>query len=242
MAMRVLIYGSCVSNDIFSFVAHEHQIAAYLPRMSLATAFGPSVPEHLIFAAKKEIESLTHRYWVLNDLEKRLEKVLTTTSYDILLLDFIDERLHLAVAENGALFTRGEEFRRSEAGLWNYEMIRSTSPQHFELWKKGVDAFAKFVDPQKVFINKVFWAAVANDGSQFDEKYVDENNRFLEKLYRHIEINYAFNFITYEPEVFVGDAEHQWEKSPFHYIPRYYAEAMNALNRMEIERIRETKR
>lgn len=228
--MKILIHGSCVSNDIFDFVENSHKRAAYVPRMSMAAAFGKPAPATIVDAVKKNIESLTHRYWVLNDLEKRMEKILSTTSYDIILLDFLDERFNLAALDNGAIITITNELRKAQIDESGFDIIKSTTDRHFDLWKTGLATFAKLVDPKKVFINRVYWSAGANDGSRFDEKYISGNNKFLEKLYRHAANNYAFNFIEYDKSVFTSDAAHKWDKSPWHYIHQYYVDAMLTLD------------
>lgn len=231
--MKILIHGSCVSNDVFSFVENSHKRAAYVPRLSLAAAFSKPAPEPIIDAVKKNVESLTHRYWVLNDLEKRLEKILASTAYDIILLDFVDERFNLAELDNGAIITITNEFRRAKIDESGFNIIRSMSNRHYELWQAGFDRFSKLVEPKNVYINKVYWAEESNDGTRFDEKYISVHNNFLEKLYRHAANNYGFNFIEYEKYVFVSDASHQWNKSPFHYIRPYYVDAMAALDGIE---------
>lgn len=231
--MRILIHGSCVSNDIFSFVKHEHKIAAYVPRLSMAAAFGKTAPDELIDAVKKNIDSLTHRYWVLNDLEKRLGKILATTAYDIILLDFIDERFKLAALDNGSIITITNEFRRAGIDESGFDTIKSTSNRHYELWKAGLASFANLVDRKKVFINKVYWSTDSNDGSKFDDRYISANNHFLERLYRHAADRHGFNFIEHDQSVFMSDAAHKWGKSPWHFIPPYYVSAMDALNSIE---------
>ena len=235
--MKILIHGSCVSNDIFSFVENSHKRAAYVPRLSMAAAFGKPAPAPIIDAVKKNIESLTHRYWVLNDLEKRLEKILASTAYDIILLDFVDERFNLAEMDNGAIITITNEFRRAKIDESGFNIIRSMSDRHFDLWKTGLAVFAKQVEQKNVFINRVYWAEEASDGSRFDAKYIAVHNQYLEKLYRHAANNYAFNFLEYDKNVFVNDASHKWGKDPFHYIHQYYVDAMAALDGIAQDRL-----
>lgn len=202
----------------------------------MASAFGKSAPVSIIDAVKKNIDSLTHRYWVLNDLEKRMGKILASTSRDIILLDFLDERFNLASLEDNSIITITNEFRRANIDESNFDVIKSKSERHYDLWKTGLDAFASLVDQKQVFINKVYWATGSDDDSQFNEKYISENNQFLDNLYNYATKNYDFNVIDYDKNIFICDASHKWGKSPFHYTHLYYDEAMTAINAIAKDR------
>jgi hypothetical protein len=235
--MKILIHGSCVSNDIFSFVKHHHKLAAYVPRLSMAAAFGMHAPSPVIESAKKNIASLTHRFWVLNDLEKRMERILSATNYDIILIDFIDERFNMAETDNGSIITITNEFRMAKFDESGFKTIKSTSDRHYELWKSGLESFSRLVNREKVFINRVYWSADANDGSNFDKNNVAAFNLFLDKLYHHAADTHGFNFIDYDKSVFISDAAHKWGKSPWHFTRQYYVAAMNALNSIEKDQL-----
>lgn len=230
--MKILIYGSCVTNDIFSSVESAHKIAAYIPRLSMAAAFGKAAPDFIIEAAKKNIGSLTHRYWVLNDLEKRMGKILSSTSYDIIILDFVDEKNNLGLID-GSVLTMTDEFKKTNIDESILEIVPSMSEKHYELWKDGLDIFSKHVDQKKVFLNKVYWAQRMSDGAQFSLKWVIENNIFLEKLYSYVEENYNFNVIDYDRSIFIGDSSHKHGKSPYHFTHEYYQHAMNLIDGIE---------
>lgn len=89
------IYGSCVSRDVFRFAREgSFHIADYYARSSLISAMAPPVAVSGFYDLEK-ITSNFRRRSVERDLSKTLLNALTQKKYDILLLDFIDERISI---------------------------------------------------------------------------------------------------------------------------------------------------
>lgn len=198
----------------------------------MAAAFSQRVPEIIISAAKQNIDNFTHRFWVLNDLEKRMEATLFSTKYDIIILDFVDEKNDIGLI-GGSVFTLSQEFSRAKVEDNLFTTIKSKSDRHFELWKTGLESFSRHVNQDRVFINKVYWSNSATDGTFFSKNWVSENNIFLEKLYCHAKKNYNFNFIDYDNNIFLADKNHKYGLSPYHYTHTYYENAKYYIDSIE---------
>lgn len=107
--LRVAIFGSCVSRDIFSIVddCRDLVLAGYYARCSLASlAANPWVDA----AVLQSIESPFQRKMVRADMDKSFIRFLGDAKFDVLLFDFIDERFNLQRMKNGALVTLSNEY------------------------------------------------------------------------------------------------------------------------------------
>ena len=90
----IFIYGSCVSRDAFNFAEEgDFQIVDYYARSSLVSALAPPLSPAMYPLEK--ITSNFRRRSVERDISKTLLHALAQKSYHILLIDFVDERLHL---------------------------------------------------------------------------------------------------------------------------------------------------
>lgn len=88
--MEILIYGSCVSRDALEFDSEKRlKLIDYFARSSLASSMSNNVindiPTH-------NIHSSFQKRMVENDLNKSILAIIKQSKYDILLVDFIDER------------------------------------------------------------------------------------------------------------------------------------------------------
>jgi len=236
MGNRILIIGSCVTRDTFSFIKNNFQISAYLARTSFASGFCPVPFPEKYLKALGNIESDFQRRMVENDLARTTTQyVVATNSYDIILVDFIDERLNLFERE-GTLATISNEFLKIGVSLEDCatqgKIVPSGTMEHFELWKRGFEVFARIVQKHKaqVVINRLFWATHKNDMESFSGECVDKNNKYLKMMYSHIEKNYEFQFIDYNDDMYIADINHKWGVSPFHYIVDLYKSTIDQLD------------
>jgi hypothetical protein len=241
IVLKVLILGSCVSNDAFDMIKNDIKRVGYIPRTSLASAFTYiTAPVNIINTVKNNIENLTYKYWVLNDLEKRVGHILTTASYDILLLDLMDERFNLALS-GGAVMTLSTEFEYAKVNKSEYTVVKSCSDEHFELWKLGIERFSKLVPADKVYVNKIYWTSRVSDMMSLhaclfwirSKRTVYCYNSFLDKCYKHIKSNYSFKFIEYPPNVLLADPLHVWGIGPMHFVKSFYSQTISHLTEIE---------
>lgn len=247
---KVFIIGSCVSRDIFDAAALQHfELIGYVARSSLASAMeigAPPIPDVEV----EKIGSPFQRRMVVTDLDHALPNILRTTDFDLLLFDAIDERFDVYIDPNGGRCTVSNELLSS-----NFDpkrrpgrLIRFGSDEHFALWKRGWDALIELLAHRgqlhQLIVNKVYWAQACEDGSDFLPTYsqqrIAEVNAALDRLYGYMTQTLPRQqFLQYDPDAFVGSADHRWGKSPFHFVARTYENALGQLRSRIVERMEE---
>ena len=161
MSIRIFIYGSCVSRDIFNFDSRKRfYLVDYYARSSLATLPGdPYCNEE----ALSEISSLFQRRMVSRDFSREIIDDSRLDQADIILFDLIDERFDLALLPSSHMVTASAELLGTGFMRSNAPLIRSIKPGSVErrdLWLKGVELLFNRLKERKllsrVIINKVF--------------------------------------------------------------------------------------
>ncbi|MFQ2059618.1 DUF6270 domain-containing protein [Aeromonas veronii] len=229
--MKVFIYGGCVSRDTFNYLEkHEYEIAHYYARSHLQSAF------HEISAVdnwSQNISSNFQKRMVAADFSKCITYDLINSDYDLILLDFNTERHSMFIFDNDSRCTISSEL--SAAGFKASEekgrIIKPFSDEMFSLWEQAWCKFISLMESlnakDKIIINAVIWTKKTSDDLFFDgiytEKYLDNANDYLQRIYQRIAIDIPNEqFITAPEELNIASVEHRWGKSPFHYIDGYY--------------------
>ncbi|WP_152969939.1 DUF6270 domain-containing protein [Arthrobacter sp. Edens01] len=224
---RVFVYGSCVSRDAFGdFDGLE--LADYVSRSAMGSAFSRppgSIPSIDIMRNPSSFQRRMVKY----DLEKSLTNRLKEEAFDLLLLDFIDERLPL-VRVNGTYITYSPEVQRCGFAPQQDSVVTAGSEDYFALFERGFEALLEIVDPTKICVSRAYWAEGDDRGNPLEEaRLVDLNNRILDRLYDIAGTFDGIRFISYEKEHIVGDSGHKWGTSPFHYVADFYKQTRSAL-------------
>lgn len=241
--VRVLIYGSCVSRDAFNYEsAKGFQFTEYYARSSFASAFHPKSVVHELYSS---IESPFQKRLVKADLLKTSKTSIVNGDYDLLLIDFIDERFALFVLDEGGVVTVSNELVSggfdAKTPPVSGHVVKSGSEEFLELWKTGWSGFVEAMRAEnrmeKVVINRVFWAGRTESGHPFDGFNPQSANRFLETLYSLVAKDIPEDqFITYPESVLLGSDQHRWGLSPFHYMDAFYSVTAEGL-RLQSQRI-----
>jgi hypothetical protein len=166
---RVLILGSCVSRDIFR-INQDSQfvVAGYYARSSFASAFHPIV---LWDEWSMNLSSSYQRQMVHADICKRWPGMIKDTQYGLCLVDFIDERFHLAQLRNGGIVSISNEIKSAgfDRKKNRARIIKSFSDEHYNLWETD---WARFVCLLKqlnklkcLCLNKLYWAPQVQSGT-----------------------------------------------------------------------------
>lgn len=231
---RILIYGSCVSRDAFSYTErNKFEIIDYYARSSLGSSLSNV---KCIDLYSDRIASSFQARMVKYDLTKTLEKTIIANNFDILLIDFIDERFDLALFEDGAIATLSNELI-SSGFLDNqkpYRRIKSQSDEFFTLWEMGWKKCVTLLEEQncieKLIINEVYWSDLTVNGdktSSYLREQIESANNFLARLYERCRRDLqTTNFFTFDPSLLLGDDNHKWGMSPFHYRKEYYQDVL----------------
>lgn len=227
MAVRVFIYGSCVSRDAVAFWAEDQlQLASYVTRKSLISAMAPSGDADQL--RLKQIYSSFQRRMARGDVESSLVPTLIERkdAYDMILWDLTDERNGVQQLPDGGIVTRVPNL--SDPGMYRGRLgpaVTVDVPEHAWMWNRALDEFLGTLSTpdllDRLVLNDTRWAPWDNHGAEFteDELFL---NPHLERMSRAI-CSAGVPVIAPEAETVVAAVDHQWGWAHFHYVPQAYA-------------------
>ncbi|MDD3054796.1 MAG: DUF6270 domain-containing protein [Aliarcobacter sp.] len=235
--MKLFILGSCVSRDIFNFKEESKNFSLYryYARTSIA-----SISNFNKFESKINlnlIDSKFQREMVEKDLNKTFLEDISDDNYDLLLIDFINERFNLCIY-NDSICTVSNELLKSDFNVNNskYQIVKPFTDEYLSIWEKGWKKLVEILKNNgvinKIVINKVFWSISKNDGSVYEIRRISQANDFLAKLYSIVEKDISINnFIKFDKDILVSNIDHIWGIAPFHFIDKYYIFLINELKK-----------
>jgi hypothetical protein len=243
MSKKILIFGSCVSRDVLSMTDNSATLVNYYARSTYASAFlSPKIKDNI----SNNNESIFQGRMVKYDFEKTFREKLITYNFDILLLDFIDERLKILEPNPGEYITLSNELIRCNFDFDGIKVIEGFTEEHFLLWQKGWEKFINLAanadSIHKIRIPEVYWNMTTIQGKASSDDFsvdeIDSRNAFLEKKYNYCrKFLESKNFLRIDKKGLRGDENHPWGRSPFHYSLQYYVDIANQLDIINIIKI-----
>lgn len=230
--IRVAILGSCVTRDLFEVQSQQLEAfepCYYMARSSVVSYMGqPSVDARISVPDGGFEDRLAQ--W---DLSKQHWDLLEQSRPDIILLDFIDERIGLIQHQGSVFSASGPVIKAFERSATDFEIRRpwSREVQALRQW-----ALPKFLDRvysicQNIIVHKAVWAthfkgAEADQqsfaGSEF-EKLIELNNGVLQGMFEQLENTCApVELIGGLEAGLVAGGDHRWSFCPYHYDSSYY--------------------
>ncbi len=239
---KVLIFGSCVTRDIFRVDGNNVTISDYFARQSIAS----SVTEPCAVDSKNiALESNFQKRMVKRDFDKSFWKTLKEVAFDFLLIDLIDERFNLLQIGDSKI-TKSSEFAKSGLSkkMGPFEEI-SRSQYSDEQWaidcKRFCELLLENVEINKIILVKAFWAqkylngegsvVPFDDSTNFKAETINNANQRLEYYYDYLVSNLPGVRIVEIKEP-VADMQHIWGLSPFHYEEKRYRQCRMELNQI----------
>ncbi|WP_162784660.1 FkbM family methyltransferase [Paracoccus suum] len=235
---RVLIIGSCASRDIFALSpSPDFVISDYYARSSFAVLNAHPLVDHALLA---RIDSPFQRRMVLRDMDKSLLAALRDDDFDLILLDFIDERFDILLRASGDAVTVSPEFLSgadSAAGSMAGRRLVNSDPERYDRWREGLIHFATLIKArgwqERLVVNRVFWALTDQSGAPIDEypaAVAKRQNLLLAKMYDALaEALPQTRWLTYQTDSLLADHGHKWGLEPFHYQQSIYDTAISQL-------------
>ncbi|BCW07723.1 DUF6270 domain-containing protein [Arthrobacter sp. NtRootA1] len=212
----VFIYGSCVSRDPFE-KPNEFELKGYFARSSLGSAFRQPPTADTPLPNMDALASRFQQRMVQSDIHKNLAESLTTTEYDWLVVDFIDERMN-TIELGGTTITQSDELKTIEFAVDPATVHEPWSETGWSNRVEGLHTLVRLVDPSKIIVNRVYWATIDTSGQPFGRsRWFDRNNRLLYDLYKEIEKSPGIRFIDYPGGAPLAADKHGWGRQPFHY-------------------------
>lgn len=234
--VRISIFGSCVTRDIFRVAPGDFEVVSYHCRTSLVSLISPPLA---LDERDLSWPSPFSRRVVRADFEKTFFDSLAEAAPGLLLLDLVEERHEL--------LRRGDSFAAYSRDLIDagfhprgFEVLGRFSPDVEALWYPAATQFAETLSdlfPElPVVVHRAFGLTSFRDDAgvhPFPEtrlEVVRTTNRMLERFYGHLAAELPHATILEPPKTFVADAAHRWGLAPYHYEDAYYVEAMTRLN------------
>ncbi|MHC8946879.1 DUF6270 domain-containing protein [Advenella incenata] len=229
-AIRTLIFGSCVSRDLFSFPGAESiELVDFYSRSSFASLASAPAAVGVNF---NNLTSAFQRRMVARDINKDFLSYISKANFDVLLIDLIDERYNVYQYIDQSVCTISKEFKETKYKFapGSGRNIYTGSPQHLRLWQIGWMKFMKAIHAidaaHRIRISKVYWANETDTGTAvtaFSKDVIDSNNAYLQILYENIEQDLGKEaFFEFDPELLKAASKHKWGPAPFHYSDEFY--------------------
>jgi hypothetical protein len=237
--VRVAIFGSCVTRDVFEDPELRPSLATYASRSALASAVSAPVgiEEHEV-----RLESAFQRRCVLEDFRKAFFDELAATPPDWLVIDLIDERFEF-IRAGDSFVTRSLAF--VEAGLdarfAGHQVVRRLTAEAQTLTERAAAEFARRVAgvlaPERVVIHRAYWMTHYRDRGTVAPLPADRrdfavrHNSVLDQMYEVLTSAFdgRAHALDLRGEGHAADARHKWGLEPYHYEAAYNASAVRAL-------------
>lgn len=235
--MRLGIFGSCVTRDLFEDPALRPALVRYASRSSLVSAVAAPVALDI---ARVRLDSAFQRRCVIEDFGKSFLAELERDRLDWLVVDLIDERFD--VLRTPASYVTCSSAYRS-AGLEDgdgFERVRRLTGEAATLVEEAAREFAARVTAvlpaERVIVHRARWMTHYRDGGQVHAFPADRadfachHNAALDHAYDVLERHLGGRAATIDlPRDHVADARHRWGLEPYHYEDAYNAAALERL-------------
>lgn len=106
---------------------------------------------------------------------------------------------------------------------------------YWEHLTQGIKLFIEYLHSidslEKLLINKVYLAEKDSDNNGFDNiSTIKQQNDLLDRIYRFLGgfIN-SSQILESDSSLLIAAVEHQWGRSPMHYIPDFYNNLYNKI-------------
>jgi hypothetical protein len=234
--MRIGIFGSCVTRDLFEDPALRPALARYASRSSLISAVAAPVA---LDPARVQLDSPFQRRCVVEDFDKCFLAKLEGERLDWLVVDLIDERFDV-LATPGSYVTCSSAYQ--DAGLAEtdgFGRVRRLTGEAAGLIEGAARQFAERVSAvlpaERIIVHRARWMTRYRDGAALHDfpagrvDFAGHHNAALDHAYdalaRHLG---GAREIALDGR-FVADARHRWNLEPYHYEPAYNAAALERL-------------
>jgi hypothetical protein len=227
---RIFIYGSCVSRDAFAMYSDGFKLATYIARSSFASQFASKSLKLDVedFDENNLVSSAFQKRMVNIDINKKAMSNMKRLDYDLVMIDFIDERFKLAKYQDSfyTFSTEAQKTNFHEAN--NIKFYNINNEEREKLWQKGFTKAIKFFTENNIpiFLIKTYWVKSEKNAN------LDAYNNQLDKMYDFASKFKNIKFIEYNEEQLVSDPNHKWGSMPFHYVPKFYKRTMNVIRKL----------
>lgn len=240
-ALRVFIYGSCVSRDSFEYFDRERfELVEYVARQSLVSAFSaPGKPlidtSTLCSPFQRRLLNLDARSGLPDRLRERADEI------DILLWDLFDERLGYYRRSKGRVVTNSVELiahNRRTGTTPTERLVPYGTHRHRVAFREHLQSFASLLDEtglrDKLVLVAPEWAERTDTGELTPSSFglsAERANDVFANYFRAIRSIVKPGLVISLADTMAA-ADHQWGVAPFHYVPQVYRDIASAVGNL----------
>lgn len=226
----VTIFGGCCSRDSFNYTK-RFSVKEYFARSSLFSVYANPPEEDVSF---ESVSSRFQKRMVEGDVKKTVRHNLLKSAMesDLLLMDFLTERLDLIETPSGGIITKTPEVVSisKKSKIPCERIIEKFSDERLCLFRKSWEEFfnksMQSEVGEKIVLNKVFLTKTIDAAETFgDDKieYIERANAYLSDVYSIVEeFVPEKRVICYRDSLLVANSCHRWGVSPFHFCDEFY--------------------
>ncbi len=243
MGVRIAIFGSCVTRDLFEDGILRSSHVHYASRSSIISAVAARVA---LDEADVPLESAYQRRAVMADFNKTFFEEIEALAPDWVVVDLIDERFDV-LRTGGSFVTESSAF--SSAGLgacerFDFTPVRRLTAEASQLFDEATTSFAQrlgeIIPAERVILHRALWLTRYRRGDLIEDfpapraAFAERHNRALEAHYDAVVASLGGQgpVLGPDPACHFADHDHKWALEPFHYERAYNEWAVSRLREM----------
>ncbi len=237
--LRVLIFGSCVTRDLFDVdlpAVRGAQVATYLARTTLASVIAPPVDRATLGPMAHDLAAGFDGRRFEHDLHKRHFELVGAADADLAMIDLIDERHGTAYVGEGAL-----AYTKIAAQYVDPLLAQGAARLLNPLSRVGRDTIGDIAHRFAARFTDAWRGPVVVHRARYASRYIDEHgdvrefdgvkgeqvrnwNAYLETAYDALlgALGGRASVLEVPREHTFAGGEHRWDLTPFHYDRGYY--------------------
>jgi hypothetical protein len=236
--MRLGIFGSCVTRDLFEDPALRPGLVRYASRSSLISAVAAPVA---LDAGRVRLDSPFQRRCVIEDFGKSFLAELEHDRLDWLVVDLIDERFDVLRTPDSYVTCSSAYSSAGLADEDGFARVRRLTGEAAVLVEQAAAAFAERVTAvlpaERVIVHRARWMTRYRDGERVHDfpadraDFAGHHNAALDHAYDLLErhLGTPATIALEDGDRHVADAGHRWGLEPYHYDAAYNATALDRL-------------
>lgn len=239
---KIMVWGSCVSRDIFNLVQDRYAVAQYIQWNPVKCFIGEAL------ALPDEIFACAGSNWAARMLRlscrKEVPAALREKAGEYLLIDLVDERFRLVRVRYGGKDTflplsQGvERLLESWKGAEETEIIprAGISEAHYDAcFDAAARLLTELYGEEKIIINEFFLLPEYVDDSlricrYSGEEEISRTNAYLKMLYGKLEARLPKAPVIRMPSDVFGEPHHIWGLAPSHAQASFYEYALGCID------------
>lgn len=230
--MRVAIFGSCVTRDLFEDEKLRPALVHYASRTSVISTVADPVP---LGEDEVVLDSPYQKRAVLADFNKTFFTDLGDLAPDWVVIDLVDERFNV-LRTGDSFVTESSAFSSAELGAatrFAFAPVLRLTDEAEELFDVAATTFVQrlteIVPAERVILHRALWLTRFRSADVVDEfpeprlSFARRHNEALDREYDMLadRLGPTAPVMGPDPERHLADEGHKWGLDPFHYEDAY---------------------